>query len=155
VSDGVALAIFLGAGVALFGGLMLFWRHAGASLYRPPLPYYRTAARWLWTEVYGQPDRKMPNIFWIHINGKNRCAPGCFRSGSTCVGGQALLDVNVINVAWEDGHHAWLADTALAHELAHFARLVAGGNGAAHDAAHTSLAEAGAIRLRAWEKVRA
>jgi hypothetical protein len=149
VSDAGALVLFLASGAALFGGIMLFWRHAGRSIYHPPLPYYREAARYVWLEVYGQTPKSMPAVWWIRIHSRNRCAPGCYlgRQGQ-CVGGEALLDVSVVQIGWEDGHHAWLADTALAHELAHFVY-------ATHGPQHSELAARGAAKLREWEAIRA
>ncbi len=149
MSEGAALALFLGAGAALFGGIALFWRHANRSIYQPPLRYHREAARYVWVDVYGQTPKSMPAVWWIRIHSKNRCAPGCYtgRQGQ-CVGGEALLDVRAVQVGWEDGHHAWLADTALAHELAHFVY-------ATHGPPHSDLAEMGSLKLRAWEAARA
>jgi hypothetical protein len=141
------LLVILGAG-ALFGGLMLFWRHLGASMFLPPMAYARDAVRYLWVEVYGQDAGKQPRVFWVEVTDKNRCSPGCYRGATGCVGGEALLDAKTVNVAWEPSHHQWLADTALAHELAHFV------TGPSHNDAHIQLTTVGITRLRTWEAAR-
>jgi hypothetical protein len=148
-----ALLAVIAAG-ALFGGIMLFWRHAQNGLFAPPFAYHRDAALYVWTEVYGQPASKLPRIFWVRITDKNRCAAGCFIGAKGCVGGEAMLDVDAVNVAWDESVHSQLASTSLTHELAHHARARQGGNGWVHDAAHASLTEIGTARLVTWEAVR-